>query len=390
MIGCSCGAKKIKILRNFKKQPICNKFKKKKDTKEYKHPIILTQCNQCGLLQLKKHVPYDKILPRVNWLKYKEPEKHLTHLAGVVSKLKNIPKKAVACGLTYKDDPLLKKLYKKSYKKNWRIDPVKDFNLKFSNIASEGIIPKITKKNILKLEKKYGKPDLLVARHILEHTNHTNYFLNLITSFVKPGGYIIFEVPDCSKQIKKLDYTMLWEEHNIYFNRFTLKNYFNYNYKNFKFCKLLEYKNNHENILIAIVQNIKNKSKRKKLLIKSNLKSAKNYADNFLKVKKKIQSNLQKYKKKYKKISLLGAGHNAIMFVNLMKIEKFLNFIVDDYKFKKNLFLPGTKLRIRNKQYMINQGKQICFSSINKKKINSNIKLLSIYPYQNNSVYKNI
>ena len=49
-----------------------------------------------------------------------------------------------------------------------------------------------------------------------------------IKQLLKPGGYIVFEVPDCSLQLRTCDYTMLWEEHMIYFVPDTLKNSFNY------------------------------------------------------------------------------------------------------------------------------------------------------------------
>src|SRR5258707_337673 len=66
------------------------------------------------------------------------------------------------------------------------------------------------------LLRKYGAPDLIVARHVLEHAHDPIGFMETLRRFVKPTGYVIFEVPDCDQPFDLLDYTVLWEDHVLY------------------------------------------------------------------------------------------------------------------------------------------------------------------------------
>ena len=98
---------------------------------------------------------------------------------------------------------------------------------------------------------------------------------------------------------------------------------------------------------------------------------------------------------------MLGAGHHSIIFINTMKIAKYLKFMIDENKFKQKLLMPGSKIKIRGIEHLYkdNYSKSLCLTSLNKntlikikknKKIKRNkIKFISIYPYQQtNSIYK--
>jgi 2-polyprenyl-3-methyl-5-hydroxy-6-metoxy-1,4-benzoquinol methylase len=218
-----CCQKNTKILRSFNNLSLCNKFIKKPSQKETKFTLKLSQCKSCGLLQLNKALKANMIAQEHEWIRYFEPEDHLSNLSSKIRKVCKFSKKTTIAGITYKDDSLIKHLKKRTDSKSWRIKPKKDLKIKFESAASETVLPKINSQNVLKLQKKYGKADILVGRHILEHAPNTSLFLNQLKKLVKSNGYILFEVPDCSKQIKYLDYTMLWEEHNLYFTPEILK-----------------------------------------------------------------------------------------------------------------------------------------------------------------------
>ena len=399
MNPCCSANKKGKTILNFHKLPLCNRFVKKINEKEYKKKLTLLGCPVCGLLRLKTVVPKNEILPKFKWLTYNEPTSHLENLKKEASNLFS-KKNVFICGMTYKDDPLISK-FGKSFKK-YRIDPIKDMNLEISNVASEGIIPNFTKKNITKFLKKNKKPDLLIARHLLEHAPKMKLFLNKVKKFVKESGYIIFEVPDCSKQIKFNDYTMLWEEHMTYFTEETLKNFFKINYTKMTLVKFLRYKNSHEDVLIVILKNKAQDNNNAKDRFQIKNKTIFNYGEKFLKIKNNIHNNLEKLIKKHKNIFIFGVGHHSIIFVNTMKIGKFIKFAIDDNKFKQQLFMPGSKIKIKGVKdiYKDIYAKSLCLTTLSEKVLTkikkikeikkNKIKFISIYPYQNNSIYKNI
>ena len=53
------------------------------------------------------------------------------------------------------------------------------------------------------------------------------------------------------------------------------------------------------------------------------------------------------------------------MFLNLMEIGEFIDFVVDDFPEKRGLYMPGSKLPIVGSQEMIGKDIRLCLTSLN-------------------------
>ena len=392
-----CSSVQLSVVLDLGPQPLCNRFKTDPNEHEFYHPLILGQCQNCGLIQLPNPVPPEEIIPRVEWLKYNEPEGHLDDLTEILCNLAGLPEKPVACGITYKDDSLLKRLKGKKFDKTFRIDPKIDLGITKQGIASETIIPMLTKETVKGLVEKYGQADLIVARHILEHAPDTQKFLESIKQLLKPGGYIVFEVPDCSLQLRTCDYTMLWEEHMLYFVPDTLKNSFNYT--PFKLFQYKKYRYSVENSLVAIVRQTNDDSDQidSNISVSKQLSVGQNYANNFSKNKTIVQQYIKNYKESTGRISVFGAGHLSSMYINLMEIKDYIDFIVDDDPNKQSIYMPGSSLPVKGSDSLINEGIKLCLLSLGpdseEKVLKNNINFVenggvfsSIFPQKDNSI----
>ena len=106
-----------------------------------------------------------------------------------------------------------------------------------------------------------------------------------------------------------------------------------------------------------------------------------------------MKDYFDKIKKEKKMVTLLGAGHLGIKFMNFFNVNGYFNQIVDDNKKIYDLRLPNTNCKITNSKKMKKEG--IFFSSLNhesEKKFLSNnkflinkVKIFSISKYGNNS-----
>jgi hypothetical protein len=126
---------------------------------------------------------------------------------------------------------------------------------------------------------------------------------------------------------------------------------------------------------------------------------AREYADSFEKHKMIVYSYLKEYASKVGKVALYGAGHLAVMFVNSLQIEKFIEFVVDDTEQKQNLYLPGTSLQIKPSE-LLEKGKIslciLCLSVEFENKVMGKNHgfiagggvFLSSFPMQENSLFK--
>jgi len=359
----ACETTAVKILLDLGLQPVQNRYASKPHSEDYYHPLTIGQCQNCSLIQLIDPVPVSEIIPRVDWLKYNEPEEHLDELSDIVCALKDLPEKPVACGITYKDDSLLKRLDERSFGGTWRIEPEHDLGITKKGIAGETIIPKITSDSVNNLTDKYGYVDVIIARHVLEHALDTKAFLSIIWDVLKPGGYIVFEVPDCAKEIDNNDYTMPWEEHILYFVPETLKVFFDYTF--YDLVQFRQYSYKTEDVQIAIVQ--KTESFKKKNLdpvlvdiLPESFKKFEDYAEGFFLYQKIIHSYLKEYSSSEGKVVIFGAGHRSVMYVKAMQIEEFIEFIIDDTEHKQNLYLAGTSLQIKSSEFLEKEEISLC------------------------------
>jgi hypothetical protein len=359
-----CKTSPVEILSDFGPQPLCNRFVVDPNEIEFRYPLVLGQCKACGLIQLTDPVPSDEIIPRFEWLKYNEPEEHLDDLAALLSNLEGLPDDSVACGLTYKDDSLLRRLNKGKYKKVWRIDPQGDLGVSAKGVAGETVIPRLTQQSVKDLAAKNGRVNLIVARHALEHARDAQGFLESIKYLLKPGGYVVFEVPDCTSQLEECDYSMVWEEHILYFVPSTLKNSFTST--SFELSYYRNYPYPVENALVAIVTAAERDPGQisTDISVVQQLDIGRTYSERLSSKRDGLEKRLRELRESVGKIAIFGAGHLSIAFINLMEIRDHIDFVVDDDPNKQTLHMPGSGLPIRPSRCLTDEDVGLCLLSM--------------------------
>ena len=65
MKGCNlCQREKVKEILDLGEQPVCHRFLFSPKEKEYKHPVTIGQCLDCGMVQLMEPMSIDELKPR--------------------------------------------------------------------------------------------------------------------------------------------------------------------------------------------------------------------------------------------------------------------------------------------------------------------------------------
>ncbi len=387
-------------LLDLGKQPVCNKFLKSPLKKEFKANLLMGLCESCGLVQLIKPFPQNKLQPINKLVKYNEPEEHLNNLAIILSNLLKKNKNAKICGLSYKDASLINRLKKRGFKMAKILDMREDLGL---NNDIEDVV--IIQNNLItvkakKIVQQHGKFDLVIARHILEHSYNSFEFINSIKKLIKTNGYIVFEVPDNTKAFEIFDYSIIWEEHILYFTPETFKNFFTFFELRVEKFKIYPYIL--ENSLIAIV---KYNKKIKPIfpsndLLRREKTSALIFSHMFVKNKKILRSFLSNYKKKGGKIAIFGAGHTSCLLINIFGLSDYVDYVIDDNPNKQGFFMPGSHLPIVSSFILNSTNINLCILSINPKNENMIIakndkflgkggRFLSLSPISKLSLYNN-
>lgn len=382
-----CQRKMVKELFNLGQQPIANHFLKLEE-KEVTFHLTFGQCQSCGLAQLIKAPPTEELVPKYKWINYTEPEEHLDSLA---MKIKNLnPKKIL--GISYKDESLIKRLNKFGF--SGKVLTKEDLSLNLDGV--ETVQAMLNPKKAKEIVAKYGKFDVVIARHILEHCYNMDQFIKAVKELTNPKGYVVFEVPDNTRAFNNYEYPVIWEEHLIYFTPTTFKQLFQY------FDLKLEHFENYpyslENSLIGIgkkAENIKNYFMSEAKL-REEKKLLENFAKNFEDTKSSFKKHLAKLLEKNEKITLLGAGHLACAFLNYYELKDYFECIIDDDPNKIGLLMPGSKLEILSSKILLEKNIKLCLLSVNpanenkvliknQEFINSGGKFYSIFSGSDNS-----
>jgi hypothetical protein len=346
-------------------QPISNRFLKSQTQTEEVFEIGLRQCDVCGLLQIEKPVPARALVPPFDWITYDEPEGHLDRLADILAALPGIGPGSVAAGISFKDDSLLGRLERKGLR-TWRLDLEKDLGVTDAapGFGVETVQDRLTAAAAGRVLERRQTADIVIARHILEHSGRPMDFIAALKRLTASDGYTVFEVPDCSRSIAGCDYTMIWEEHVLYFTPATFAQVLRD--AGLDVVRAENYPYPFENSLVAITKVSRaagnGRPTRSAAALERTLGTA--FGEKYSGYREKVRRFLAGRRERGR-IALFGAGHLACTWIALMGVEDLIDFVVDDNPNKRGLYMPGSKLPIVGSEALANPNVTLCLLSLN-------------------------
>lgn len=343
MGNCQICSNPLEVLLNFGPQPICNRYLETKSATESRFPLALCQCPKDGLLQLAEPWPAQEVRPKLDWLTYIEPDAHLDDITDSIMKIDGLTKECLIVGLSYKDEPVLSRLVTKGYINTHNIQ-LKELGVE-PGAGMETIQNVLTPKLAMKLKENIGIPKVIVVRHLLEHSESVARTLKTLSTWGDENSYFIFEVPDSEETFQDLDYGTVWEEHICYFTEYTLSQSFETH--GLTLQSILRYSYTLEDCLVAFVSNQKGQllPPVPEEILKRELLLGGNFRDGYKPMIKRCHFALDKTRTNGD-VAIFGAGHRATTFINLLKLESKISYIIDDDPRKRGLLLPGSQLPI--------------------------------------------
>jgi hypothetical protein len=392
-----CRKNAVRPLVAFGPQPASNRFEFAAAPEFERHPLSIGQCGACGLIQLISPMPADMVKPRFEWLVYNEPEGHLDALVARATSLPGMAPGKRILGLTYKDDTTLARFGRAGYRTTYRCDPALDLGVKDLCAGLETIQGALVAAPVSALVAKYGLADLLIVRHVLEHAHDPGALLATLSKLTTPGGFMIFEVPDCTKFIDACDYSFVWEEHITYFSAATLAALVDH--AGLTLHETFAYPYPYEDALIAIVRNdAPDRAGPGRVQDIADLLMAGGiFADSYADVKGQIQSRLRRWRQDGKRVAIFGAGHLAAKFINLYGLADLVECVIDDHENKREMLMPGSRVPIRAAAAL--KDIDICLLSLNPESERKVVakhqafrdrggQFMSIFALSSNSVYR--
>lgn len=358
-----CRQERCAELVHFGNQSVCHRFVEGVEEEE-RYPLVLGQCEACGLMQLINPMPVEVLSPRYDWIKYNEPEAHLESMAQRIASLPGISSESRILGVCLNERPLLGLMRTHGFCHTEMIDPVCSLGLEEGKIGVEAIQSRLNRKVAEKIVQQQGLYDIVIARRILEHAHDLREFLQALRALVHPQGYVVVEVPDCQKELELIDVGLLWEEHILYFTPETFQECFSSSGLNVQ--QFESFPDPQENCLVVIAQPADAvPAFLKDRLLKLEINRATAFISGLVSLREDLHRYLSDYNSRRGKVAVLGAGHRSCVYINLLKIKDYIEFVIDDDPHKQNLRMPGSRLPIRRSNALIEDNIKLCLLGIN-------------------------
>ena len=257
------------------------------------------------------------------------------------------------------NDGTLLKFFKNKGLRVLGVDPAEEIA---NNATKEGIetIPKFFNLNLAKeILQKYGSPKIITANNAFAHMDNLDEIMKGIKMLMDKGSIFVFEVSYLIDVVDKVLLGTIFHEHHSYHSVIPLNIFFN------KFDMEiihLERNNIQGGSLIGVVQfkdgmYKKNDSVDKiiELEKKSNItkpETLKEFSKNLNNSKNQINELLNSLSLNNKTIAGFGAARSGTTLISQMEIAKFINFIVDDNKFKQGKYSPAGQIIVKPTEYI--------------------------------------
>lgn len=362
-----CDRPQVRALVDFGLQPLTNRWpvsaEESADEPEFRFRLAMGQCAGCGVVQLLGPPPPGEVRSRYDWLSYNEPEGHLDDVVQKMLKLPSIGPQSVVAGTSYKEDTTLARLNRRGLERTWRVDLARDLGETDAAAGLETVQERLTAEVAERLGAQRGAADLVMARHIIEHAHHPRSFAAALKRLVKPGGYVVFEVPDCTRSFDRGDFSMPWEEHVAYFTPETYRS--GLECLGFEVLSIERYEYSHEDSLVAFCRSGGTTVVAPPAPSADELSRADRYAAMLPEAKAAYRAYFTTFRRNHGPIAALGAGHLCAGFLNLLELGDLVDFVVDDNPKKQGLRMPGSRLPIVPSSTLVERGVGLCLLSVN-------------------------
>ena len=359
-----CGKTKLLPLLSLGDHPIAHRFLSNPGEKEYVHPVDVCFCENCGLIQIVNPIPPGKLYTNYNWLSSWKWNPHIPILVKLIEQKFGVSKKmAKIVEVGCNDGNFLDELRKEGYANLLGVEPSKDGREASRQKGIKTIGSYFNKKTASEIVKTQGRCDLFISRQMLEHIIDLREFQEALSIVLRPGGYVLFEVPNFGLGLSSPDYSAIWEEHVNYFTLQTLKRFLFDAGVRVIHSETAVFSGEALIVLGEYVKPSKSKSFVEELeTLRSKALAFRNRWPN---LREEFIGFLKNYKEHGRKVAIYGAGCRACSLVNYTGIAPYLELCLDDQAEKQGKYLPGARIPILSGDELERRSIDLCLLAVN-------------------------
>lgn len=355
-----CSSQALTELIDFGSHPVAKHYLETPAEQPPVWPVRLFFCEECGLTQLVDSCPPEILYANYVTISAWKFQPQVSHQIKMIKALDGINADSKIIEIGCNDGEFLREMSAGGFKNIFAVEPAQDaYDLAIAkgiDVMQEFLTPALASD----IASTRGKFDLFLSRQNLEHISDLRGVAKSIETLVRPGGYVLIEVPNFSCNLRSRDYS-LWEEHVNYFTIDTLHN----------FMALAGIEIIHDEVFLFSGEGIfvlgrKVESVPVSLDYLPGLRRENmDYAAYWPTFKNDVNVHLGELKKAGRKIAVYGAGARVYCLLNFADMSGNIDIIVDDQPEKQNKFMPGGKLPVKSSDALYDDAIDICLMAVN-------------------------
>jgi hypothetical protein len=344
----ACRSGNMEVVLDLGKQPVSSHFTARSGDPVVERDLALSVCCDCGVVQLARPFPFRDLVPPFDWVTYREPEDHLDAVVEKIRGLPGVNVRSHVLGLSFKDRSTAERLFHIGHQDVRMLDLYQDLNADYPNANIESVSGLLSVDLARQLAAQKGPADILIARHVVEHSASCWRFLAALRELLAPEGYLIIEVPDCMGNLMRQDYAMIWEEHSCYFTAKTLPQVLART--GFSVLGFDVHSYPFEDVIVLYARKTERALSAPDVVeadvVGQSVEIARKFGAAFTDCTGRYNAVLRQLTSDGKKLAAYGAGHLTCAFLHFHDLAAYFEFVVDDTLQKQNLYLPKSGIQI--------------------------------------------
>lgn len=361
-----CESSSTKLFLQFGEMPLANNFltaNQMNNIEEHMFPLDVFFCEDCGLVQIDHVVPpVDLFKDYIYFSSTSDTiHKHAQYIAQSFKERFSLNDDSFVVEIASNDGCVLNH-FKKIQTKTLGVEPAENIAEVAIESGLDTFVDFFNEENARTIQNKYGKADVILARHVFAHVPDIHDFIRGLKLLLKNTGVVAIEAPYLVDFIGKVEFDTIYHEHLSYLSVRTIAKVFEkYDMEVFD----LEHFDIHGGSLIYFIGNKDVHNVSPKVEQYTSIEKQKrfdsidtyyDFADKVSLVKMELLQLLNDLKNQGKTIVGYGAAAKGNTLLNYCGISTdLIDYIVDKSPHKQNLYTPGTHIPVLNTDKLLEE-----------------------------------
>jgi len=395
-----CNSLELTQVVSLGSSPLANNLLNDENDPDELYPLDLMYCETCHNVQLSYVVSPEKMFDTYLYVSStaKSFRDHFANAAKQFISEMNLSQNSVVVDIGSNDGIALEPFAKEGIRVIG-VEPAKNIAKIANDKGIETINAYFDSDVAKKIVEKFGNVDLVTASNVFAHSDGLEQMAKNAFAMLKEGGKFVVEVQYLVDTIKDMTFDNIYHEHVNYWSVTSIRNFFQrlgltvtkVQHIDTHGGSIRVYAGRKDDPVDASVQKFIDEEFEFGMQQKVTYNK---FFERLIRIKSNVNDNLTMLKSKNLKIAGYGSPAKATTALNYFDVGlNYIDYIIDDNSLKHNKLLPGVRIPIKSREFLINNKPDVIIimawnfaeeiKKNNRELIDMDIRFVSIKELQN-------